>query len=291
MIDKLSNICSIYENSKIKNTLNLDCTAHALAKPKDEGELLELIKAIKSNNYRYMIIGNASNIILPPYYDGVIIKLDNFNNYKVFDDYVYAECGVMLNKLSLDLVNMGYAGLDFACGVPGSIGGSVYGNAGCYGSSISEVLISARVFDGENIVELSNSELQFGYRESLLKKNKNYIVLSCKIRINKSDVTELKELVQERTQKRMSSQDLTHPSNGSIFRNPEGASAGKLIDDLGLKGYSIGGASISKIHANFIINDGNATYKDVIALIDYIKKRVKEEYNIDLVLEQEIIEE
>ena len=195
----------------------------------------------------------------------------------------------MLNKLANDLVNMGYGGLDFAVGVPGSIGGSVYGNAGCFGSSISEVLIDAKVFDGKKVIILNNEEFKFDYRYSLLKEKKNYIVLSARFKIHKCDLNELKEAVKERNNKRMTSQDLTHPSNGSVFRNPEGYSAGKLIDDLGLKGYSVNDASVSMIHANFIINNGNATQEDIIKLIDHVKNRVKDEYGIELRLEQEII--
>ena len=144
---------------------------------------------------------------------------------------------VLINKLSNKLVSLGYAGLDFASGIPGTICRSVYANAGCFGSSISEVLISARVFDGQKIVELINEYIHFEYRDSMFKKDKDkkYIILSCEFKIWKDDVEVLKSLVKKRNEKRIESQDLEHPSNGSEFRNPEGMSAGKLIDDLHLK--------------------------------------------------------
>ena len=163
------------------------------------------------------------------------------------------------------------------------------GNAGCYGSSISNVLESCTVLENGKIKELKNSDLMFDYRTSMLKENKNIIVLDATFKIEKGDKEILKSFISEKMEARRKSQDLTHPSNGSVFRNPEGFSAGKLIDDLGLKGYSIGGASISTIHANFIINNGNAKSEDIINLIDYIKQEVKKHYDIDLVLEQEII--
>ena len=289
MIEEISKICEVEENQSIRNTFKLESKCFAMVKPGSEEELKEVIDIIKKNNYKYVVLGNASNVILPEYYDGVVIKLEKLNKYEVHEDYVYAEAGVMLNKLANDLVNLGYKGLDFAVGVPGSIGGSVYGNAGCFGSSISEVLISANIFDGEKIITLSNEELKFDYRYSMLKDHKNYIVISCKFKIEETDINELKERVKEINTKRTTSQDLTHPSNGSVFRNPEGYSAGKLIDDLGLKGHSVGDASVSMIHANFIINNGHATSEDIIKLIDEIKEKVKKEYDIDLKLEQEII--
>ena len=289
MIDKLKSICSLEENAKIKNTMKLDSVCFAMIKPNNESELIDSVNILKEYNYKYMVIGNASNVILPPYYDGVVISLSNFNKYEIKDNTVYIEAGCMLNKVSNELVNLGYKGLDFACGVPGTIGGSIYGNAGCFGSSISEVLISARIFDGEKVIDFSNEELKFNYRYSMLKEHKDYIVLSGLFKIEESDVDELKNIVKERNEKRISSQDLTHPSNGSVFRNPENNSAGKLIDDLGLKGYKVGDAMISYKHANFIINNGNAKYEDVIKLIKEVEKKVKKEYNIDLVLEQEII--
>lgn len=289
MIDELKSICSLEENAKIKNTFKLDSVCFAMIKPNNEEELIKCINVLKNNNYKYMVLGNASNVILPAYYDGVVISLSKFNKYEIHDDTVYVESGCMLNKVSNDLVNLGYKGLDFACGVPGTIGGSIYGNAGCYGSSISEVLISAHVFDGEKVLELSNKDLKFDYRYSMLKDNKNYIVLSAIFKIEKTDIDELKALVKERNEKRIASQDLSHPSNGSVFRNPEGYAAGKLIDDLGLKGFKVGDAMVSFKHANFIINDGNATSEDIIELINIIKEKIKKEYNIELVLEQEII--
>ena len=291
MIDKLNKICEVKENIDLKsyNTYKLDVKAKVMVFPNSTDDLIKILNIINEFKSKYFVIGNGSNIILPEFYDGVIIKLNKFNNYKINDDTVYAESGVMLNKLAFNTSNEGYRGLDFAVGVPGTIGGSIYGNAGCYGSSISEVLISANVLIDGKIVNLKNSDFNFGYRYSMLKENKDYIVLDALFKIEKCNKEELLEEINERINKRKSTQDLTHPSNGSMFRNPEGYSAGKLIDDLGLKGYRINDAMVSNIHANFIINSGNAKSEDIISLADFIKKRVKEEYNIDLVMEQEII--
>ena len=291
MIEKLSKICETIENIDLKNynTFRFDCNAFAMIKPSNEKELIDAINIIKENNYKYFVIGNGSNIILPDYYNGIIINLEKFNKYEIKDDILNVESGCMLNKIATEISYKGYKGLEFASGIPGTIGGSVVGNAGAFNSSISEVLLSIKVYDGKSIKELSNKDLKFEYRNSMLKNNKNIIVLSCKFKLSKSNVEDIKKIILENTKKRISSQDLTHPSNGSVFRNPSGYSAGKLIDDLGLKNYKIGGAYISPKHANFIVSDGTAKSSDVIKLINKVKREVKKHYNIDLVLEQEII--
>jgi len=291
MIDELSKICLLKSDIDLTNynTYKLHSIGKYIMFPNNINELISILNVIKKHNYKYLILGNGSNVILPDYYDGLIIKLNNFNNFKIESDYVYAECGCMVNKLSNELVNKGYSCLEWASGIPGSIGGCIYNNAGAYNSSISDVLISALVYDGKEIKEYKNKKIKFEYRDSIFKKNRNLIILSCKLKIAKSDKKALKDLVIDRANRRMQTQDLTHPSCGSVFRNPESAPAGKLIDDLGLKGYSINGAMVSKIHANFIINNGNAKQKDIIDLINEIKFKVKKEYDIDLILEQEII--
>ena len=292
MINELTKICKTEEEVDLTkyNTYRLHAISKCVVFPSDINELKKVLFFVKENNYKHLILGNGSNVILPPYYDGVIIKLDNFNKCIINDEFVDVECGCMINKLALDLVEKGYAGLEWASGIPGTIGGCVYNNAGAYNSSMSEILISTTIYDGEKIRELSNEENEFKYRDSIFKHNKSLVVLSCKLRITKSNKEELKQIVADRTNKRLQTQDLSHPSCGSVFRNPENVPAGKLIDDLGLKGYKINGAMVSNIHANFIINDNNATQKDIIDLINKIKKDVKDTYDIDLVLEQEIIE-
>lgn len=292
MISEFNKICECLENVDMEkyNTYRLVNHAKIMVFPSNVDELKKVVKLINKLNLKYFVIGNGSNIILPNYYDGVIINLSKFNKYEIKDNTLYVDAGVMLNKVASEVSNMGYRGLDFATGIPGTIGGSIHGNAGCYGSSISEVLISVTVLDKDNIREIKNKDLKFDYRYSIFKEKTDLIILSAKFRLEEANIKELKDLIKERTEKRVASQDLSHPSNGSVFRNPEGFAAGKLIDDLGLKGYSIGDAMISNKHANFIINNGKATTDDIIKLINKIKKDVKDHYDIELKLEQEIIE-
>ena len=289
MIDKIKNNFECIEEINLKkyNTLKLNSKAKLMVFPKNEKELIEVLELLKDE--KHFVIGNGSNIILPNYYDGVIIKLEKLNNYKIEDDILYVESGAMINYIANTTANMGYGGLDYATGIPGTIGGSIYGNAGCYGSSISDVLIDAKVYDGDKIITLKNKDFMFKYRYSMLKDNKDLIIISARFKLEKKDKEELKKQILERTNKRIATQDLSHPSNGSMFRNPEGLIAGKLIDDLGLKGYHVNDAMVSLKHANFIINNGKATQEDIIKLVEKIKKDVKKEYDIDLVMEQEII--
>lgn len=291
MIEELSKICKIIENENLKkyNTYKLDCSCKVIIFPSTIEELKDSLNIIKKNKSKWFILGNGSNIILPKYYDGVIIKLDNLNKCTINDNNIYVESGYMLNKLANELSNKGYTGIEWATGIPGTIGGAIYGNAGAYKSSMSEILVDVTLLDNENIITLKNEELEFSYRDSLLKHRKNLIVLSCNIKLEKGNTEEIKKTIEERTLKRIETQPLEYPNCGSVFRNPEGMAAGKLIDDSGLKGYTEGGAKISEKHANFIINFDNATSEDIIKLIELIKDKIKKNYNIDLVLEQEII--
>ena len=251
-------------------------------------ELIELLKKLKEENTKYIIIGNGSNTIFSNnYYDGVVINLSNINKVEFNDKKVYVEAGYQLIKLAIDAANRSLSGLEFAAGIPGNVGGSIYMNAGAYKSDMSSVIDEVTFLDENlNIKTLKNEELEFSYRESIFQKH-NYVIISCVMSLTSGDKDEIIEIINDRKERRMSTQPLEYPSAGSVFRNPsDTVFAGKLIEDLGLKGYSIGGAKVSEKHANFIINTGNATGEDIKSLIDYIKKLVMEKYNIELQVEQ-----
>ena len=179
MIKEFNKICKTIEDVNMKkyNTFRLETKAKYMCFPSSILELQELLTLIKKNKLKFFVLGNGSNVVLPEYYDGVIIKLEKFNNSKfISENMLYVESGYMLNKLANEVTNMGFKGLDFAVGIPGTVGGSIYGNAGCYGSSMSEILIAATVFDGKKIITMTNEDFKFGYRTSILKeKHKNYI--------------------------------------------------------------------------------------------------------------------
>lgn len=289
MIERLKSKFECIENASLLNynTYKLDTKCKLLVFPRDIFEFQEIMYIL--NGSKYFILGNGSNIILPDYYDGVVIKLKYFNNYNIFDEYIEVDSGVMINKLSMELSKLGYKGFEWASGIPGTIGGCIYNNAGCYGSEISDNLIDVTVFCDNKIYCLRKDELSFSYRNSTFKMNNKFVILKAKFKYEKWDPEELLDLIKVRTNKRIESQPLEYPSCGSVFRNPEGLIAGKLIDEANLKGKCVGGAMVSNKHANFIINNGNATPEDIIKLINEIKNTIKKNYNIDLVLEQEII--
>jgi len=288
------NVGEVIENVDLSRytTYKLAGIGRVLVVPRDIDGLKKLIEYIKSNGFKYKILGNGSNLIFKnDFYDGILIKLDNFVSLDINDCIVSVGAGYNLMKLALKCSMMGLSGLEFATGIPGSVGGSVYMNAGAYNSDISSVLESALILTPDlDIVKYSNSDFNFSYRTSILQSNHDYICLAAQFKLSHGDKNEIMEVVNSRRERRISSQPLEFPSAGSVFRNPEGDYAGRLIEELGYKGHSIGGACVSMKHANFIVNTGGATGNDICSLIDSIKADVKDKYNIDLKVEQEIVE-
>lgn len=287
-----TDIDCLYEVSlKNSNTYHVECLAKYLVTPKDVSELIEILKIIKENNLKYFVLGNGSNIILATeYYDGVVIKLDNFNNVEYDGFTVKVEAGYPLIKLSIETIQRGLSGLEFASGIPGLVGASTAMNAGAYKEDMSKIVESVKVLTPDlQIKYLTNEELNYSYRDSFLKQNKDYIVLETTIKLSSGNTSDMLDNIKEKRQKRQATQPLDMPTAGSTFRNPENGFAGALIESLNLKEFNIGDAEISQKHANFIVNKGNATGEDIIKLIEKIKKEVKDNYHIDLILEQIII--
>lgn len=282
------------EDVSIKNinSYRLSLKCKYLIFPKNVSELVDLVKFLKENAIKYMLLGGGSNVIFScDYYDGVIIKLDHFKDISIRDCEINVGAGYSLIKLASDMSLSGLSGLEFACGIPGCLGASVAMNAGAYKHSISEIVESVEVLnDKQEIVTMTCDQINFSYRDSFFKHNPDYIILSCKLRLSHGDKKEILRLISNRRVRRIETQPLEYPSAGSVFRNPEGMFAGELIEKCGLKGYKIGGAKVSEKHANFIVNDGGATGRDVVDLINKVKKEVKNNYNVDLILEQIIID-
>ena len=282
----------VLENVSLKyyNTYKIGGNAKYIVKPSSVDNLINLIEYLKKENIDFLVIGKGSNIILPDEdFDGVLILLDNINKYVIKDNVVEVEAGIVLGTFIMNLVNNNLGGLEKLCGIPGTLGGAIVGNAGCYGSLISDYLVSVTYLENGTIKTISKNDCNFSYRDSIFKRDKNKIILSCKFELNKSNKEDMLEVIKENSLKRKNSQPLEYPNAGSVFRNPEGVAAGKLIEDLGLKNYNINGAYISNKHANFIINKDNAESKDIVTLIEFIQEKVEKEYGIKLILEQEII--
>ena len=290
---KKNNIGTIRENVKLSNytTYKVGGIANFMIYPKNVDKLVLLIKKLNKENINYKVLGNGSNVIFSDkVYNGVIIKLDNFDYVKIDDTVITAGAGVSLVKLSYKALKEGLTGLEFASGIPASVGGAVFMNAGAYKSDMGYIVSEIKVLTPElEIKTLYNKDLNYKYRTSFLKHNPNYICLEATIVLRHGDKKEIKELMETRRQKRLMTQPLNYPSAGSVFRNPDGDFAGRLIEDCGLKGFKIGDAMVSEKHANFIVNAGKASASDVKNLIDYVHDKVKEEKNIDLKIEQEFV--
>lgn len=259
--------------------------------PNNINNLKQLLKLIHKHNIKYFILGKGSNTLFSDKeFNGVIIKLDKLNNFKIKQTEIYVESGMILSKLVQASIKNELTGLEFAIGIPGTIGGAIYMNAGAYGSKMSNIVKSVIVLDEKlQIEEIPLEKLKFDYRYSIFQANKNLICVAANIKLEHGNHDEIDSKIKENLLKRKNSQPLEYPSAGSVFRNPEGNYAGKIIEELGLKGKNIGGAEISTKHANFIINKNNASSSDILNLIKLVQKEVKDEYKIDLKLEQQLV--
>jgi UDP-N-acetylmuramate dehydrogenase len=261
--------------------------------PENSTQLIELVQFLKESQVPYYIMGNGSNLLVRDKgFRGVIIQIyRNMSDVKIDGEEVWAEAGILLSSLSNKIMNSHLTGFEFASGIPGTLGGAIYMNAGAYGGEMKQVLVSADVVDEEGkIITLTNEELKLGYRSSILQQKK-YIVLSAKLKLQEGDIDEIKARINYLTEQRKAKQPLELPSAGSTFKRPEGYYAGKLIMDAGLRGYSIGDAQVSEKHCGFVVNKGNASAGDIIKLIHHIQNTVKEKFGVFMEPEVRIIGE
>jgi len=257
--------------------------------PNDIESLTKTIKYVKDNNISFKVFGNGSNILASDdFYDGVIIKLNKFNDLVINDCDIEVGAGYNFTVLCNKLCKDGYSGLEFGGGIPASVGGAVYMNAGAYLSQVSDVLVRVDILDENfDLRTIDVKDLDYSYRHSIFME-KNWIILKAYFKLSRGNSEEIMSLINDRKQRRIESQPLEYPSAGSVFRNPEGMYAGKLIEDSNLKGFTYNGAQISDKHANFIINKDNAMSSDILYLMELAKNTVKENYGVDLYREQEL---
>lgn len=272
------------------NTYKIGGKAKYIIKPFNVKKLVELLDYLKNNNIKYLILGKGSNVIMPDEdYDGVIILLEKLNNISIKDTVVEVESGTLLNKLIMITVDNNLCGIENLYGIPGTVGGAVIQNAGCLGTTFSENLVSVTYLENGVLHTFNKDECKFIYRGSIFKNDKNKIIISCVLKLSKGNKDEMMKNIREHLIKRNASQPIEYPNAGSVFRNPINSYAGALIEEAKLKGININDAYVSEKHANFIVNKGNATSKDIKELIKKIRVTIKDKYNIDLELEQEII--
>jgi len=247
-------------------------------------QIAKLVKYLKQVDRNFLIVGNGSNLLICDNgYDGVVLQLgETFSNVTVSGNEITASAGASLAKIAKVAMDHGLTGLEFASGIPGTIGGAAVMNAGAYDGEMKNVITKVVVTDYEgNILELDNATMEYGYRSSIIR-NKPFVVLEVTMKLQSGAVSEIQEKMENFTALRKEKQPLEFPSAGSTFKRPQGNFAGKLIMDAGLRGFQIGGARVSEKHCGFVINTGNATASDIYEIICEIKLNVKEKFGVEL---------
>ncbi len=273
-------------------TMKIGGPADILIVPKHVAGIEKTLELVKKYKKEWTAIGRGSNLLISDQgIEGVVIRLgEGLDHLEVEKNRVRVGGGYPLIKLSTLLSRQGLAGLEFASGIPGSVGGAVYMNAGAHNSEISNILTKTRIlFENGTIDWLTNNEMEFSYRTSVLQRKRPGIVLEAEFQLQAGEREEIISSMQKNKDYRRETQPWNHPCAGSIFRNPIPYFAGNLIEKAGLRGYKIGGAQISEMHGNFIINTGAASAQDVLDLITLIKHTIKDKFGVDMHTEVEII--
>ncbi|MCR6786049.1 MULTISPECIES: UDP-N-acetylmuramate dehydrogenase [Bacillus cereus group] len=273
-------------------TMKIGGPADILIVPKHVAGIEKTLQLVKQYKTKWTVIGRGSNLLVSDQgIEGVVIRLgEGLDHLEVEKHKVRVGSGYPLIKLSTLLSRQGLAGLEFASGIPGSVGGAVYMNAGAHKSDISSVLSKALIlFEDGTIAWLTNKELEFSYRSSVLQTKRLGIVLEAEFQLQAGKREEIVRSMQNNKDYRRETQPWNHPCAGSIFRNPIPHFSGDLVEKAGLRGYRIGGAQISEIHGNFIVNTGGASAQDVLSLIELIKHTIKDKFDVDMHTEVEII--
>ena len=294
LFSKLNCIVRYDEPLKNHTTFKIGGNCIALIEPREVSDIVETIKICRENSINFFVIGNGSNLLVPDEgYNGVIIKLKSeFSKIKVEGDYLIVNSGAKLSEVYTVAYENSLTGFEFASGIPGTIGGAIYMNAGAYGGEMKDIVESVEVLDLDNfeLRELKNEELEFSYRKSIIQR-KNYIVITIKLKLQKGNKEEINAVFEDLRERRNSKQPLNFGSAGSTFKRPEGHFASKLIEDAGLKGYHINDAWVSEKHSGFIVNKRNASYKEVMELIEYVQKVVFEKFGVKLETEVRILKD
>ena len=290
-IEQIVSASNVLENEPMSRhtTFRTGGPASLFIRPENKDQLVEVIALIKKLGTEFFVLGNGSNLLISDEgFDGVVISLSKMNDIHLEgDNDIYAEAGAMNSQIAAFARDNGLKNFEFAAGIPGTIGGAMIMNAGAYGGEMKLVTRSVTVLSPEGeIMVLDNASMEFGYRSSAIK-GRGYIVISVLLSLEKGDKETITQNMQELAAKRREKQPLEFPSAGSTFKRPEGYFAGKLIEDAGLRGFSVGDAAVSEKHCGFVINKGNATSAEVYELICEVRKRVYE--NSGVTLEPEVI--
>ena len=278
------------EPLKKHTTFRIGGAAKYFFTPKNSTEIYDIICYCRENHMPYYILGNGSNVLFSDDgYDGAVINIYNsMNDISITGEYIYAMAGALLSKIAVTAKDNELHGMEFAAGIPGTIGGAMVMNAGAYGGEMRDIVSYVDILDIDgNIRKYSCEEMCFGYRKSIVSSD--MVVVGAELKLQKGDRMEIETEMERLKQLRVSKQPLEYPSAGSTFKRPEGYFAGKLIEDTGLKGYRVGDAMVSEKHCGFVINCGNATCNDVKALIGDVQGKVYEKFGVQLMPEVKIV--
>lgn len=296
MMDKYSHAAELLSAKEIKftenellaphSTFRIGGEARLAAMPDTTEQIIDAVSAAKEAGLDFTVIGNGSNVLFSDKgFAGLVIFTRNADSVVIKGNRVIADAGAPFTKLAVTVKNAGLTGLEFAYGIPGSVGGAVYMNAGAYNGEASQVVASSMAYDdltGE-VRMISREEHNFGYRTSVYSQNRDRLtVLSAEFELKEGDSAAIWETMQDLMRRRREKQPLEYPNAGSVFKRPQGYFVGKLITDAGLKGYTIGGAQVSEKHAGFIVNIGGATAEDVLRLVEHIQKTVQSQFGVML---------
>ena len=265
-------------------TFRIGGPASVFVTPKSEKDLVTAIEICRSQGAPYFILGNGSNLLVSDQgYDGVVVHIgSDLRDISVEGTEITAKTGAMLSQVAHAALAHGLTGMEFAAGIPGTLGGAIMMNAGAYGGEMSQILVGVRAMDDKGqIVELAADQLELGYRHSIMME-KQYVVLGARIHLEKGNPEKIQAQMDDLKEKRIAKQPLEYPSAGSTFKRPEGAFAGKLIMDAGLRGLRIGDAMVSEKHCGFVVNAGKATAEDVCGVISHVQQVVMEKYGKEL---------
>lgn len=289
MVEKLQKILGeakvlVNEPMASHTTFRIGGPADYFVMPETVEELAAVLKLCKEENVPYFILGNGSNLLVGDKgFRGVVVQLyKNFDGMTIEGTTVTAKAGAMLVRVAKESGKAGLSGLEFASGIPGTIGGAMVMNAGAYGGEMKDVVTAVTVLtkDGE-IRKLSKEEMNFRYRGSVIE-DEGYIVLEAEMELKEGNLEEIQERMAELTVQRKTKQPIEYPSAGSTFKRPEGYFAGKLVQDAGLRGFQVGGAQVSEKHCGFVINAGGATAADVMQLMKEVSEKVQKEFGVTL---------
>lgn len=299
-MNKLERLSLAYCERGIKHSENEPLSAYStfrvggaaamLVRPSSADELVFAVEASKGAGVRSVVVGNGSNLLFADAgFDGAVIVTTDMSRVNVNENRITADCGVSFTRLAMLARDAGLSGLEFAYGIPGTVGGAVFMNAGAYGGETSQVLVESRVYDGESVKTYDLDSHKLSYRHSTFADNGGLTVLESTFELIPGDRAEISEKMSSFMAARREKQPLEFPSAGSTFKRPPNNFSGKLIEESGLKGFTVGGAQVSEKHAGFVVNRGGATADDILKLISHVKDTVLKDHNILLECEVKYI--